>query len=306
MTTSARFSLAAALAAAGCATPHLDDPPMAVEMQVTGLRPDERAELKQRVCAIDGVTQCQLVDVPAPEPPETPARGRRHKPKRPRKEAVPSPEAKITFGYRGALGLLRYRIAELPHPGLEALKADVQLGYRGFDNKAPSIEVQEPKDGVVIAKKQVHVVVKVPDVDTATVDIGDEEGERAGELFSAEIGYLQEGDNEILIKAVDQAGNAREQTLQVIVDTTPPELQVEVDILSYDKAVVKGKVSGDAATITVDGREVKRDLFGGFEQDVAVDPDKTMCEVVAVDDHGNSVTIKRSVKIASPMSADSK
>jgi L-aminopeptidase/D-esterase-like protein len=93
--------------------------------------------------------------------------------------------------------------------------------------------------------------------------------------------------------------------VHVFVDTVPPDLQVEVKILAYDKAVVSGKVK-DAAKVVVDGKPVDVDLFGGFSRDVAVDPDKSMLEVIATDALGNQKKIKRSAKIASPLSGDSK
>ncbi|HEY4222357.1 MAG TPA: hypothetical protein VGO62_13475, partial [Myxococcota bacterium] len=58
----------------------------------------------------------------------------------------------------------------------------------------------------------------------------------------------------------------------------------------------------DAVKVTVDGKEVTRDLFGAFEREIAVDPDKSTVEITAVDDHNNLRKLKRSVKIASPMS----
>lgn len=293
----------ALLLATGCVTPRLDDPPLAVEIVVTGLREDERAELKDRVCAIEGVTECLLVKEAAPASPASGARGKKGAKAAP---PPPSAEARITFSYRGSLGNLRWRIAQLPHPGLDALRADVRLGFRGFDNKAPSIEILSPEDKAEISEKTVKVVVRVPDVDTAAVDIGDERAARDGERFSATLDDLREGDNAIVIKATDQAGNAREASITISLDTMPPDLLVEVAVLSYDKALVKGKVSSDAAKLTVDGRDVSRDLFGAFEKEVAVDPDKSTCEVIAVDEHGNTKKIKRSVKIASPLSDSSK
>lgn len=289
------------LLASACATPRLDDPPLAVEIVVTGLRQDEREELKERVCAVDSVADCLLVNEAAPPPTTT--TGPKKKGARKKEEPPPpSPEARITFSYRGSLGNLRWKISQLPHPGLEPARADVRLGYRGFDNKAPSIEIKEPQDKIEIADKTVKVVVKVPDVDTAAVDIGEADGVKNGDLYSATIESLHEGDNPIVIKATDQAGNAREATVTVTVDTTPPDLQVEVQILSYDKAIVKGKVSGDTAKLTIDGRDVSKDLFGSFEKEVAVDPDKSFTEVIAADEHGNAKKIKRSVKVASPLS----
>jgi hypothetical protein len=309
-----RFVVVVALAAAfvafgiaGCATPRLDDPPLAVEIVVTGLRTDERTELKQRVCELDGVSDCLLVEhaVAAQENEDT---GGKRKSKR-KKDAAPPPpsqEARLTFSYRGSLGSLRYRISQLPHPGLEPARADVRLGYRGFDNKPPSIELLEPQDGVVIATKQSWVRVRVPDVDTAAVTIGEEDGVRSGDEFSATVQDLHEGENAIVIRATDQAGNPKETTVNIVVDTTAPALEVEVVILNYDKALVKGKVAGDVEKLTVDGRDVARDLFGTFEKEVAVDPDKSMVEIIAADAFGNAKKIKRSVKVASPMSDSSK
>jgi hypothetical protein len=281
----------------GCATPRLDDPSLAVEISVIGLRQDERGELRDRVCEIEGVSECLLVqDQPPPEPPG------KKKRKKDTAPPPPSPEARITFSYHGSLGVLRHRISQLPHPGLEAARADVRLGYRGFDNKAPFIELLEPADKIVVAQKSMWVRTRVPDIDTAAVTIGEEDGVRNGDEFSATVPELHEGDNSIVIRATDQAGNTREMTLHVVVDTTPPELEVEVVILQYDKALVRGKVAGDLEKLTIDGREVTRDLFGTFEKEVAVDPDKSTTDIVAVDAYGNAKKIRRSVKIASPMS----
>ena len=294
----------------GCATPRLDDPGLSVEIDATGLRQDEREVLRDGVCAIDGVSKCELVGSPAPAaagPADKGAKGKRRSSQNRSEPGPPpsSPEAKITFQYRGSLGELRWKISALPHPGLEAKAAGVVLGYRGFDNKAPDIEIKEPADKTVVTSSSIHVVARVADVDTAEVKIGGRSTEKAGDLYSVQIETLKEGENPIAVKATDTAGNAGEKSVVVIVDTTPPDLQVEVDVLAYDKAVVRGKVGADASKITVDGRDVSRDLFGAFEREVAVDPDKSFVEIIAVDEHGNTKKIKRSVKIASPMSDQS-
>lgn len=281
----------------GCVTPRLDEPPLSMEIYVTGLRQDERLELRDRVCGLEGVSDCLLV-----EPPPSPRKRR----KRDQAPPPPSPEARITFSYRGSLGNLRWKISQLPHPGLEALRADVRLGYRGFDNKAPSITVVDPAPGTVTPKTEVRVAVRVPDVDLATVEIGDEDAVPDGDVLAASVVDLKEGENHIVVKATDQAGNVAQADVVVVVDTTGPALEVEVQILAYDKALVRGKVGSDTEKLTVDGQEVSRDLFGAFEKEVAVDPDKSMTEVVAVDEHGNARKIRRSVKIASPLSSESK
>lgn len=287
-----------------CATPRLDEPALVLELVVVGLRPDERAELRERLCAIDGVTDCRMVEEVAPSTPsgKKKKKGNNDAPAPP---PPPSPEARYTFGYRGSLGHLRWQIQQLPHPGLEAQRAEVRLSYRGFDNKAPTIEVLEPAPNLVVTEPVVNVTVRVPDVDTADVDIGEEDGTADGGYYRAAVRDLPEGESSITITAVDHAGNTAKVTITVTLDTTPPELEVEVQVPSYDKAVVRGKVK-DAAKLTIDGREVPVDMFGNFEKEVAVDPDTSYTEVIAVDAHANVRKIRRSVKIASPLSPDSK
>lgn len=296
-----RSLLALPLLLAACATPRLDDPPLTMELLVVGLRPDERVELRDRVCAMEGVGDCRLVE-DAPPPASGKKKGKKGEGDAP---SPPSREARYTFQYRGSLGHLRWQIQQLPHPGLEAQRAEVQLSYRGFDNKAPSIEVLEPTADLVLSEPSATIVVKVPDVDTAAVEIGEEDGSQDGERYSATLRELPEGESNVTVKATDHAGNAAEVILKLVVDTTPPAMEVEVQVLSYDKAVVRGKVK-DAVKLTIDAREVPIDMFGSFQKEVAVDPDVSYTEVIAVDERGNARKIKRSVKIASPMSSDSK
>lgn len=299
-----RALLALPFIVVGCATPRVDDPPLALELVVIGLRPDERVELKDRLCGIDGVTDCKMADEPPPAAPPG-KKKKKGKDDEPPPPPPPSREARYTFGYRGSLGELRWRIHELPHPGLEAQRAEVRLSYRGFDNKAPSIEVLEPAPDTVVTEPVVNVTVRIPDVDTAAVDIGEEDGQKTGELYRAAVRELPEGESTITVKATDRAGNAATVDIKVTLDTTPPELEVEVQVPSYDKAVVRGKVK-DAMKLTIDGREVPVDMFGNFQKEVAVDPDTGFTEVIAVDAHANVRKIRRSVKIASPLSAESK
>ncbi|MBI1945299.1 MAG: hypothetical protein HYS27_06370 [Deltaproteobacteria bacterium] len=296
--------MAAPLVASACATARLDDPPLALELVVVGLRPDERAELRERLCAVEGVSDCKMVEE-AP-PTSTPSKKKKKgKDDEPPPPPPPSREARYTFGYRGSLGELRWHIRELPHPGLEAQRAEVRLSYRGFDNKAPSIEVLEPAPNTVVTEPVVNVTVRIPDVDTAAVDIGEEDGKKDGDYYRAAVRELPEGESTITVKATDKAGNAATADITVTLDTTPPELEVEVQVPSYDKAVVRGKVK-DAMKLTIDGREVPVDMFGNFQKEVAVDPDTSYTEVIAVDAHANVRKIRRSAKIASPLSADSK
>lgn len=328
------FASLAALTGGGCATARVDDPPLAVTLSVTGLRDDERALLRDQVCALPEVRDCSLVDVeppPAPEPKSAPPKKKREK-KRSKKrgktvrtDAVtvesgadvtismgeneadaprpPTQEARVLFTYRGSLGELRHHIASLPHPGLEARAAQVTLTYRGFDNLAPTVTITEPADGLLLNEKKILVRATVPDVDIATVDIdGENVAPSPPGSYEAEPELL-EGENQILVRATDRAGNATEARVTVVVDTTPPAMEVEVVVLGGDQTVVKGNVK-DAESVTIDGKPVDVDFFGRFERQFATDPDTTNVVVVAKDALGNEKKITRSAKQASPMSSD--
>jgi 6,7-dimethyl-8-ribityllumazine synthase len=107
---------------------------------------------------------------------------------------------------------------------------------------------------------------------------------------------------ETIEQATDRAGNITESRMTVVVDTTPPAMEVEIVLLPEDKVLVKGNVK-DAATVTIDAKPVDVDMFGRFERQIATDPDTIVVEIVAKDALGNTVTIKRPTRVASPMSA---
>ncbi len=79
---------------------------------------------------------------------------------------------------------------------------------------------------------------------------------------------LNEGENSILIRCYDEAGNYTDRTLNIILDTVPPELTIfspshESTILS-SSVTIKGKTSPDAQ-LTLQGTLVPLDEEGNFE-----------------------------------------
>lgn len=253
---------------AGCAHARLDDPPLAMELSATGLKEDERELLRGQLCALEGVSECDMA----------------HK----------KSTTTVRFLFRGSLGNLRHRIAQLPHPGLEPKTAAARLEYDGFDNLAPSIAPLEPEAGKVLTYKRVMISVEVPDKDTAEVLIGDAKATQADGAWRSAI-ELVEGDNRVRVLAKDDAGNERELFLPIVIDTTPPALEVMVTAQPNDTSLVEGQVS-DAALVEVDGQPVGLDLFNKFRVEVRRDPDKQSVTVVAKDEHGNEVSQRRSLK----------
>lgn len=260
--------------ALGCAHARVDDPPLAMELTATGLKEDERALLRDQICVLEGISECAM------EPMPSKGKGKS--------------TTTVRFLFRGSLGNLRHRIAQLPHPGLEPKAAQARLEYEGFDNLAPSIAALEPPAGKVLTYKRVVFRVDVPDKDTAEVVIGEKKALQEDGAWQSVLELL-EGENRVRVLAKDDVGNERELFLPVVIDTTPPALEVQVTPQPNDLALVEGQVD-DAASVEVDGQPVGLDLFKKFRLEVKSDPDKRSVTIVARDEHGNEVRQRRSLK----------
>jgi hypothetical protein len=257
---------------AGCASTaeRLDDPPLKMDLSATGLKEDEQKLLEDQLCAVEGVSGCEL----------THDKGK----------------TTIAFSYRGSLGALRHHISKFPHPGLEVIEARATLDYSGFDNLAPQLEALEPNPEDVLTYKSVTFAVRVPDKDVKTVTFAGEKGNQDGEEWIKTLD-LADGVTDVPVVAVDGDGNERELYMQATVDTLPPELIVTLEPKAdaEDTFVISGKVEA-GATIKVDGRDVPVDLFGNWSVEARWDPDKRVATIVAADEHGNEVEQRRDLK----------
>jgi hypothetical protein len=300
----------------GCA--HTDDaaikapppPPISTEVEVTGLKLEEREVLQEAVCTLPKVTACKLtVEVTTPKRAKQQEKKKRKKSKKGKKgrkgkkEREEPPEAdpaadptakrrsKLSFTYGGTLPELRAALAGLPHPGLKVASATVRLVYEGFDNIPPEVMVTAPDEGSVHTVSEIEVTIKVPAADVAEVLIAGEKAEKAGPGVYTRKLTLGDGEQVLVMKATDTTGNEGTAELSVLVDTTPPSLKVKVLKQAGDRVVLSGEVEG-ASSVTVDGLEVPILSFGNFSKNLPADPDKTEAEVVATDEHGNTTTLR--------------
>jgi hypothetical protein len=260
-----RFALI--LAISGCATngqppPGQPEPPINAEVAVTSLRPDEQEQLEASLCKLPAVSDCHRK-----------SSGR---------------EVVYAFNYAGSLNALQREIRGIPSPGLEVEEVKAELRFRGFDNQPPTITVLSPKEGALVTETKVEVVVEAPDKDTASVKIGGKSAtkQRPG-IYSTKLD-LAEGDNKIDIVATDEGGNEADVTLNINVDTTPPDLEATV------KVVVEGKVER-GSTVFVDGVQVPVDLLGNWRIEIPVKKGQKSVEVVAIDQNGNKTTETRAL-----------
>lgn len=257
----------ASLAWSACAslpqTQSAAEPPMAVEVRVTGLRNDEQAALKDSICALGGVVTCEI--------------------KNDGRAAV------YSLQYRGSLHALRSDVARIPHPGLTVKEVKATLHFEGFDNQPPTVAIISPKASTVISP-DVEVVVEAPEKDIARVEIAGRTAtkQRPG-IYAAKL-KLAEGENTVAVSATDEAGNQATAEVRVVVDTTPPDMTASV------KVVVEGKVERGSA-VFVDGQPVAVDLLGGWRVELVVKKGQRTVEIVAIDANGNKKIEQRSIGI---------
>lgn len=239
------------------------EPPLAVEVRVGGLRADEQEALKTALCGIGDIVSCEM-----------------------KKEVR---EAVYSLQYRGSLHSLRAEIARIQHPGLKVEEVKASLRFSGFDNQPPTLTVLSPKEGTA-SSPDVEVVVEAPDKDVTRVEIGGKTAQRQRPgIYTARL-TLAEGDNEIHVSAIDEAGNEATAELALIVDTTPP------DVTATIKVVVEGKVERGSA-VFVDGQPVSVDLLGGWRVEIIVKKGQRSVEIVAIDANGNKKIERRSIGV---------
>jgi hypothetical protein len=107
---------------------------------------------------------------------------------------------------------------------------------------------------------------------------------------------VQQGDNSIVVTAVDAAGNEASLTRQVHVVTGPPELAIAEPPASFvattSTVAVRGTASGGAGTlsVTVNGASVSLGSDGSFSTTIEASPGQVTIAVVVTDGLGGQTT----------------
>lgn len=112
---------------------------------------------------------------------------------------------------------------------------------------------------------------------------------------------LEEGENRIRLRAVDDAGNETVAEYDVALRTRPPEITLlapEPEAwLNTNPVTVRGQAPADA-TVTINGRSVDVAEDGTFEQDVILDEGDNVLTVEATDEVGNTASVERVVHLS--------
>lgn len=91
------------------------------------------------------------------------------------------------------------------------------------DTTTPKLTITQPEDQFISNSATITVNGRITDAFPACVTVNETTATIAGDKFDANI-TLAEGWNTVTVKAWDGAGNGTQKTIQVLVDTVPPEL----------------------------------------------------------------------------------
>ncbi len=176
-----------------------------------------------------------------------------------------------------------------------------------LDTQAPVVSISTPADESYHQQNPVELTGSVTDDDpqvAVTCRVGTTTAAatvQAGQLTCSLV--LAEGENEVLVEAVDRLGRTGSATRRLWLDTQPPELQVldpvEGQLVSGQPLTVSGSVE-DASPVTVTVAGIAADVqghsFTASGVPVGAGPQVTL-EVVAEDAAGNRTTVPRLVAV---------
>lgn len=173
-----------------------------------------------------------------------------------------------------------------------------------LDPTAPELKITSPKEGELVASKQVHLIGRVADSVSSVTSLkinGIRVVPTASGDFAALFALNIEGENRFDFIATDQAGNHASASLTVIRDTVPPDLQLvqPAEGLYTDEPTVTltGTASdrGTAAvSIMVDDVSVPL-KDGRFKTVVSLKEGENALQLTATDAAGNVKTLSRRV-----------
>jgi len=170
------------------------------------------------------------------------------------------------------------------------------------DVTPPTLTVLSPESGTSTQASSVEVVVEAVDAaPVAGVWLGGEELARGADGHYRGTVVLEEGSNLLVLLARDVAGNAAQRTLQVMRDSTPPQLTLTTPVegakVAGDSVRVEGRVEDSTAvTVRVGGLAAAVEPDGHFQLTVAVAQGAVSLEVVATDSVGNTSRMVRAFR----------
>jgi hypothetical protein len=154
-------------------------------------------------------------------------------------------------------------------------KEEVREKEFKIDSTPPNIILTDPQGDMVVSKFNYTIKGKIENYDTNTVLYinGKQVTVDQNGQFSFDVSLL-EGDNQISIVAVDEAGNKSEKDLVIKVSTAVPKITIlqpsDWQVISDNFVTVVGKVDIES-TVTVNDVEVNLAQDGSFSYTFSLD-----------------------------------
>jgi len=149
-------------------------------------------------------------------------------------------------------------------------------------------------DGKLYTKEK-EFTLKGKTEPTAFVYINDEEAELDADGYFEFFMELDEGKNEILVETEDDVGNKGEETLEIYLDTKPPNLIIttaDYTITSEERFYIVGQCDEEGVVVTIDDKKIELGKGGKFAYEVTLEKDVNTFEIKAVDKIGNESVIE--------------
>jgi hypothetical protein len=161
----------------------------------------------------------------------------------------------------------------------------------------PSVQITSPSNGSFSNNTEITITGTVSDSGSGvkSVEINSNPATFTNNSFNATV-QLEEGKNTITIKAIDRAGNKTDTTLNVIRDTTVPQIlmgspndnsTVDTETISVSGSVIDENID----TVTINDQVVNLDPNNGFfDTTIKLQEGENIITISAVDKAGNRNT----------------
>jgi uncharacterized protein YjbI with pentapeptide repeats len=162
------------------------------------------------------------------------------------------------------------------------------------DTIPPDLTVTIPRDGDVTGQR--ILTVSGTAEEGARVLVDDLDAAISGPFFSASV-TLIDGENLIIVQALDAAGNRALVALRVTLDTAPPFISVDLEngtITRSSEFLLAGEAEKGSA-LSVNGVAVDVGPDGRFRTNISLHPGLNTIHLVARDGAGNIVSLDRTV-----------
>jgi hypothetical protein len=161
------------------------------------------------------------------------------------------------------------------------------------DVTPPSVQITSPCDGSITNKTEIAISGTVSDVGSGvkSVEINSNPITFTDNSFNALV-KLEEGKNTVIVKVVDKAGNETTITLNIIRDTTVPQIlivspannsTVNKETISVSGSVIDENID----TVTVNGKTISLDYNNKFFDAVQLKEGKNEIKINAIDKASN-------------------